>query len=328
VAAITYSSAKQHIYAFVVGNNGRLYANHWDGAKWLWEDHGKPTTASLNSAPGVTNFQTVSSLPGVSTEKYQRIYVFVVGSEAHLYTNYWDGAKWQWADQGNNKYGISDDLGQLNVESVTPGVITYQDAGKQHIYAFVPAASTNKLYVNYWNGSQWQWAEQSGHSIQSWDSPGVITYNDAGLQRIYAFVMGAELYVNYWNGSQWQWADQGTPEGQPDNMGWGSSPRAITYKDNAGKQRIYAFSIKGGGSSLYVNYWDGAKWQWADQGGSGLVSAPSVITYKDEPITVITQPSKATQHIYAFAVDAYGSLLMNHWDGAKWLWEDHGKPAP
>jgi hypothetical protein len=43
------------------------------------------------------------------------------------------------------------------------------------------------------------------------NAPGVITYLEAGRQRIYAFVRGLDghLHVNYWDGSAWQWADQG-----------------------------------------------------------------------------------------------------------------------
>lgn len=39
------------------------------------------------------------------------------------------------------------------------GVITYEEANKQRIYAFI-TGNNNYLYVNYWNGSQWQWADQ------------------------------------------------------------------------------------------------------------------------------------------------------------------------
>jgi hypothetical protein len=75
--------------------------------------------------------------------------------------------------------------------------------------------ANGRLYVNYWNGSQWQWANQSNPpSTIVVSTPGVITYREgAQAQRIYAFVLGANnhLDVNYWNGSQWNWADQGAP---------------------------------------------------------------------------------------------------------------------
>jgi len=41
-----------------------------------------------------------------------------------------------------------------------PGVITYPEAGKQRIYAFV-TSEDGHLYVNFWDGVQWKWANQS-----------------------------------------------------------------------------------------------------------------------------------------------------------------------
>ncbi len=95
-----------------------------------------------------------------------------------------------------------------------------------------------------------------------WSTSGVITYKEAGIQRIYAFVRGynGHLYVNYWDGFSWLWADQGTPQ----DTTVVDYPAAITYSE-AGIQRIYAF-VRGYNGHLYVNYWDGSDWWWADQG--------------------------------------------------------------
>src|SRR5437868_13087862 len=69
---------------------------------------------------------------------------------------------------------------------------------------------------------------------------------------------------------------------------------AIAYND--GVQRIYAFAAATDGS-LYVNYWNGSIWQWADQGkpGTAAVHSPSAITYFD---------SAGRQHIYAFVASS------------------------
>jgi len=42
------------------------------------------------------------------------------------------------------------------------------------------------------------------------------------------------------------------------------SPGVVTYSQG-GTQRIYAFD-RGANGHLYVDYWDGTKWTWADQG--------------------------------------------------------------
>jgi hypothetical protein len=41
----------------------------------------------------------------------------------------------------------------------TGSVITYNQNGTQLIYAFANA-SNGHLYVNYWDGSKWHWADQ------------------------------------------------------------------------------------------------------------------------------------------------------------------------
>jgi hypothetical protein len=72
------------------------------------------------------------------------------------------------------------------------------------------------------------------------------------------------------------WADQGAPPG----ASVAGVPGVITYLE-AGIQRIYAF-VQGGNGRLYVNYWDGAAWHWADQGvpaGTTVSDGPWVITY-------------------------------------------------
>src|SRR5215469_7405885 len=91
-----------------------------------------------------------------------------------------------------------------------------------------------------------------------------ITYKDAaGQQHIYCFTLSDNyhLVVNYWNGTGWYWADQGLPPGAIDVV----SPQAITYLAADGRQRIYVFA-EASNQHLVVNYWDGLKWNWADQG--------------------------------------------------------------
>lgn len=139
----------------------------------------------------------------------RRIYIFALGEDGHLYVNWWDGAVWRWADQGTPGVALT---GQA-----TAGVsaITYREGGKQRIYAFV---TYGNLYVNYWDGNGWHWADQGRPSTQEplVTRPSAVTYRDASnKQRIYSFVSSnSRLYVNYWDGTgSWHWADQGRPAG-------------------------------------------------------------------------------------------------------------------
>src|SRR5215469_7807845 len=132
-----------------------------------------------------------------------------------------------------------------------PASVTYWDsAGHQDIFNFaVKNNSPNHLYVNYWDGSGWHWADQglpSGIAALPFQRPAAITYsNPNGRQVIFAFVVGpnGHLYVNYWDGFRWNWADQGLPP----NIAGVIAPSAITYQDSAGNQLIYVFVLTNDG---------------------------------------------------------------------------------
>src|SRR5438093_553303 len=111
----------------------------------------------------------------------------------------------------------------------------------------------------------------------------VITFQEAGLQKIFAFTLGLDthLYVNYWDGAQWQWADQGLTK-IVFAGGNNSGPTVITYQDPRTLQRlIYAFISDVADRKVYANYWDGTQWQWIDLGGpaAGLLDGgyPAVL---------------------------------------------------
>ena len=214
IGVITYKEGRvqpQRIYAFITGTNGKLYVNYWDGSKWRWADQGKPPrTNTAGIPPWLSSSVEVSGTPGVITYRVgtepQRIYAFVKGNDGNLYVRHRVGSKWYWADQGWPP-------GTAVSPTSSPSVLTYPGGTSQRIDAFVLGIHP-RLYVNHWNGSQWQWAEQGkplGTTLT--DSPSVITYREGTTQWIHAFIKGfnGKLYVNYWNGSKWRWADQGKP---------------------------------------------------------------------------------------------------------------------
>jgi hypothetical protein len=310
-AVLTYKvgSRPQRIYAFVTADDGHLHAKVWDGTQWSWQALPGPLGGSVRGVAGAVTYREGPQ---------QRIHVFVNTPNGGLHMSYWDGSQWTWEAQGFP-------TGTTPSVIEAPGVITYQEGTQpRRIHAFV-LGNDKHLYMNYWDGSQWKWADQgtpAGTTVQS--GPAVITYREGTQpQRIYAFVGGADghLYVNYWNGSQWKWVDQGTPTGTA--MGPSLAPAVITYREGTQPQRIYAFVV-GTNAHLYVNYWNGSQWKWVDQGtlsGRQLVFArPAVITYREG-----TQP----QRIYAFVRGTVPpsikqSLLVNYWNGSHWKWVDQG----
>jgi hypothetical protein len=237
---------KKLVDVFVTGANGHLDVNYWNGSAWNWADQGLPPGTTASAAPGVTTY-----LEG----KNQLVEAFVTGANGHLCVNYWNGSAWNWADQGTPP-------GTTAVGA--PGVIIlfYKEGGQALTEAFVTGANGH-LYVNYWDGSAWNWADQGlPPGTTASGNPGVYTYYGAGQQLVDVFVTGANghLCVNYWNGSAWNWADQGVPPGTTATV----IPGVISYLE-AGQQPFDVF-VAGANGHLGVNYWNGTAWNWADQG--------------------------------------------------------------
>jgi hypothetical protein len=193
-AALAWQSGEVwNIYSFVLGRNGSLFVHYWNGAQWQWENAGAPSNVRLAGAPAaVTGAQRtqifvrgsdghlyvvelrvtwvghrvtrswiwtdlgmpqggqVSTDPAAITYQdgnMQRTYVFVgCYKDGQLYVKYWSGL-WQWAAQGL--------AGSAKVADA-PGAVTYSDSGTQWIYAAV-RGEDKQYYLNYWNGSKWQW---------------------------------------------------------------------------------------------------------------------------------------------------------------------------
>lgn len=318
--AATDAQGSTLLYVFAVADNGHLVLN----ISGRWYDHGVP---SGNTTVG-GNPPSTAAITYLNAQGTRRVYAFVQGDDnGHLFTNYFDGVNWNWADQGFPSGGPY--FNHLTA-------ITYLSARAQRqIYVFAEPSSSLGLVANYWNGFSWHWTDQgSPQGTNGVSLPTAITYLDsAGIQRIYVFADGwyssdssQHLVVNYWDGHQWYWADQGKSDS--DSLVT-NAPTAITYVDAAAARRIYAFAMgnKTSGwtvtTGLYLNYWDGAGWHWNDQGDppgqnllAGADSNTSAITFLD---------AAARQEIYCFAVEIYTNhLVVNYWNGSKWLWSDHG----
>jgi hypothetical protein len=158
-------------------------------------------------------------------------------------------------------------------------------------------------------GPRWLWANQGtplGVNIAG--AVGVLTMmdNPTAEQRPYAFVTGNDgnLWINWWDGGAWHWANQGTPQGA--NIA--GAVGVLTMMDNPNaEQRPYAF-VRGSDGHLWINWWDGGAWHWADQGtpqGANVTGAVGVLTMKDNP--------NAEQRPYAFVTGSDGNVWVDWW---------------
>jgi len=95
-AATTYvdlSGARQ-IHVFVtVNTGGRVYRRSWNGSSFEWINQNKP------DAYGVVNSLTALSVADPATG-HEFVYLFAVNAYGSLVFNYWSGANWVWANNG------------------------------------------------------------------------------------------------------------------------------------------------------------------------------------------------------------------------------------
>jgi hypothetical protein len=125
------------------------YETIWDRTAAGWSEIGKPSGVSY-SQQGLISAAAYKSIAG-----FPHINVFVEW-EKHLYLRAWTNNSWQpWVDLGRpSSASTSSTDGVKNTSA-----ITWQDAGTglQHTMVFMTGAQNDRLYVNWWNGSSWQW---------------------------------------------------------------------------------------------------------------------------------------------------------------------------
>jgi hypothetical protein len=299
-----WEGSSPRVYAFTSEMSGRLHANWWDGSSWHWADHGFPLGATVNSAPAEITYREA----GVD-----KLYVFVTGSNGHLYVRWWDGLHWRWDDQG---------LPEAAKAVCSPAVVTFSDRGTQFIYVFI-TGNDGHLYVHWWNGARWSWADQGlpaptipSGSVRSVSTPAAITYMQGTTRLFYTFVIGddGQAYANWWNGAQWNWAAQGAPT----YTALISTPSVITSVEN-GVQQINMF-VTGDDGHLYTDWWDGTRWQWSDQGnplGTSFSTSPRACAATRNGTTLL--------NVFLIGQDQH--LYTNWWDGRRWQWSDQGANA-
>ena len=292
-----HDGANDRIYSFLRGSDGHLHVNYWDGFVWRWAHQGTPAGTTMVGEPEVLTYRQ----GGV-----QRIYVFVKGANNHLYVNYWDGARWNWAHQGVPQ----------GVTAIAPmKAITYRDsARRQRQYIFANSGGT--LYVNYWDGFQWRWANQGRPpgNIYITETAGVATFKDrsTGMQEIYAFVRGSNgrIYLNHWDGARWNWRDLNAPTGVSLT---GSFEIATT-----GRGRPFHAFMRASNGRLYdlVETSTGA-WRWRNQ------RVPAAATQVSSVLGTTTYVDGG-RRIYTFVQASDGSLRVRYLSGGQWRWANQG----
>ena len=143
------SSGYRRVETFVRNN---AYETLWQRGSVGWNEIGMPSGVD-SSDQGLISATAYKPLG-----TYQRLNVFVEW-DRHLYLRSQVNLSWQpWVDLGRPSSAST---------SATDGVknttaITYREplSGVQHTMVFMTGAQNDRLYVNWWNGSSWQWYDR------------------------------------------------------------------------------------------------------------------------------------------------------------------------
>jgi hypothetical protein len=322
-----YGFEQRFLHVLANTQDGRLAEHFWSptsahprGAGWHWLDHGRPAPGvAAIDGPDAIAFRRQSR--GSLHDTYDRIDVFVHGSDGRLYRSGWDARRdsWQWQNHGQPAAGVT-------VRSRS-GSISYVHDGTRRIYAFVEG-SDGRLWVNYSDNTEvqapWRWADLGRPpNVPIRGRPAAMTFVHEGRERIYVFVRGTSehLYACHWNGvDRWEWADLGHPAGR---IGVAGDAAVVPYVWD-GTHRMYVF-VRGSDGHLHTCYWNGVdRWIWADLGsptppGVTVTSSPGVVPFRYD----------GADRLYAFARGSDGHLHLCYWNGRdQWLWRDQGASPP
>jgi hypothetical protein len=307
------------LYAFVTGSDGHLWVRYWNGFQWQWADQGTPSdTISVAGKPGVISYfrRPSSSSEDALHEVFERLYVFVRGSNGHLYANRWidnHSRPWRWLAQGTPSHTIT-------VESTSWAMI-HPLSGERRLYVYI-LGSDGRLYQNLADEDDFILSGNlSGELTFSWtslpengqvaDRPEVAAYFFDGRLRLYAFAKGKDghLHECHWNAQEgWNWAS--SPHRISNTITVASEPAVIAFGE-----RLYAF-VAGSDGHLWMLYWDhiARQWRWEDRNtppSTTVASGPAVTTYRHRGIP----------HLYAFVWGSDGQLHECHWNAQEgWRW--------
>ncbi len=234
-----YQSKTDEIYLFVVGSDGNLYDFHLSGTTWVWEAHGTPPGTSISWSLMSTSSAIFDPVTG-------QIYVFLTGSDNHLWDRHSSGSTWEWADHG-----------PLPMSMVPSNPSAVCQSGGQ---IFVFNAAGNAVYCTSWNGTEWQLTTLPTPAPASNCAAAV---DAASNQVIVTATVNSGLMYAIWNGTSWSAFENTGIEAIQPGLGMLQSPGFLSM---ASPPQILAGVLPGSGPafSLVTGYYNETtkKWVW------------------------------------------------------------------
>jgi hypothetical protein len=177
--------AIRDLHAFVVTRDGRLCSLGWDGDRWSWQDHGRPSGQGITGRPLALARGSIP-LPGglARSGNYQSVYVCAANGHVYALSGFDDD--WYWSDLG-----------------APPGAGARGAVGNAGPWELFVHGTDGRLRRFAFNGSSWLWYPYSVPPVAIDPSvPAVgptnlpIVRTTDGLIRARLPIIG-ELWVNY-----------------------------------------------------------------------------------------------------------------------------------
>jgi endoglucanase len=248
------------------------------------------------SGSGVSGWREVPgngfTVSGPATTSYNgNDYVFVRGTNDHLYSNSFNGTTWSgWSEVPGHMLTLS-----------TPAAVSYIRAT---LYLFA-RGTDNKIYFNIFNGTSWSsWSQVPGNG-STLSGPSTAVFGAGVSASLSLFVHGTNdhLYVNTLNGTTWSgWSEV------PGHGSTPSSPSAATYVVN--NNQFMSLFVRGTNDHLYVNTFNGTTWSgWSEVPGNGSTPSAPAATRFDTGIG-------STVKLFVRGTD--NKIYLNTFNGTSW----------
>ena len=255
--------------------------------------------------PSVTNYEyhggNIVGTPAPVAWTSDRLDIFVKGTDAALYHQWWNGHAWGPSLTNYEYHG--------GIIEGNPAAVAWTS---DRLDVFVKGTD-RALYHQWWDGHAW------GPSLTSYEYHGGVILGDPcavswGPDRLDVFVVGTDraLYHQWWDGRAWGPSitdyeyHGGVILGSPTAVCWGGD-------------RIDVF-VLGTDRALYHQAWDGAAWHpsvndWESLGGT-IGGQPTVVSWGGDRLDI-------------FALGTDRALYHKAWDGQAWQpsvtgWENLG----
>jgi len=200
------------VFAFIVGNDGRLYVNRSidpEMEHWTWHDLAKPANVTqlyFLRRPAVVRFFE----PNNNNVPQYAANVFVTADDRGLWDCRWAGIRYNGAIAPINWLNLGRPSNSVTIRG-DASAVTFDDGASNRVYAFIRGS----------DGNLWANIRVSGAAVGNWlnlgkpagfdlrGNPAAVTAPHPGSDPVYVFFRGSDRLLHYChlnpNGSNFSW---------------------------------------------------------------------------------------------------------------------------